>query len=81
MATWTLTIPDAKESRALNAVAEKYGYTGVDERGNPQTKKQFTKNLIKQWLYQAMIDTEGQKAANDAKSSKIAEIIADVSID
>lgn len=68
----TLTIPDAQVSRVINALCIKYGYqdmiidpNSIDDLKyipNPQTKAQFARQSIINFLRQVTVEVELEEA-------------------
>lgn len=75
MAQITINIPDAQVSRVVNALCAFGGYTTqVEQDGvlvpNPQTKPQFARAMITEFVKTAVTLTEG-KVAQAAKQEEL----------
>lgn len=75
MATITLNIPDAILPRVLNGFASRYGYTPtlVDGNGadyqNPETKAQFAKRMLVDYMRTVVREAEATAAADAARQA------------
>lgn len=73
MATITITIPTAVTNRVIEGFCKRYGYSDfLDEKKsipNPETKPQFVKRRVIEFIKRAVRDSEietASKAAGDA---------------
>jgi len=71
MAIITITIPDPIANRVLNGFAKRYNYSPTLENGdpNPETKAQFAKRKVIEFIKQAVREAEIQEAANAAATA------------
>lgn len=71
MATITITIPDNITPRVINGFARRYNYSPTLEDGspNPETKAQFAKRKVIEFIKQAVREAEVQDASNTAASA------------
>lgn len=77
MAQIVIDIPDAALTRVRDAFAARYGYPPfIDGVANPQTKAQFAKAQIADFVKQTVSDYEAMRAAEAARNSKRQEIEA-----
>ena len=80
MATISTTIPDEYLPRVIEALAGNYGYeTNIkDAEGNtipnPETKAQFAKRMMAQWVKQNISAWESNEAAQVARTAAIANV-------
>jgi hypothetical protein len=65
----TVTIPDAEATRVLNAIASQQGYTGLNPQGGAETKAQFAKRMLRNWIIAQVKAAEGNAAADSARST------------
>lgn len=65
----TITIPDAHIARVRDSIAANRGYTGTDPQGNPETKTQFAKRMIVQWIKTEVKRAEGHTATTAAQAA------------
>jgi hypothetical protein len=68
MTTITITIPAAITDRVINGFAKRYNYPPTLEDGtaNPETKAQFAKRKVIEFIKQAVREAEIQDATNAA---------------
>lgn len=71
MTTLTITIPNAITNRVIDGFAKRYNYSPLLENGdpNPETKAQFAKRKVVEFIKQAVREAEIQDAANTAATS------------
>lgn len=80
MATLQFNIPDAAVPRVLDAFANRFSYepTITQEDGsvvpNPETRVEFTRRMVREFIVQTVLDHESRQAAQIAVESKQAEI-------
>lgn len=80
MAEIKLTVPDGSITRIINAFAGEFGYQAQVDDGagnlipNPQTKAQFTKAKVTEYVKQVTRNYEGNIAAGVARQEKVIEI-------
>lgn len=81
MATITINIPNPIANRVINGFAKRYNYSPLLENGdtNPESKAQFAKRKLLEFIKQAVKEAEIQDATNlsatTAAESADAEII------
>lgn len=79
MASLTITIPDANLTDVLDTLAIQWGYTGINPNTQlAETKAQFSKRIVAQWIktqYQA------GKADAAAQSAKVTSLSTTASVD
>ena len=80
MAQITITIPDTILTRVLNGFAKRYNYSPVldDGSSNPETKTQFAKRKVIEFIKQAVKDAEIQDASNTAATTAAASAETDI---
>ncbi len=80
MSTITITIPDNITTRVLNGFAKRYNYSPTLENGspNPETKAQFAKRKLIEYIKQAVREAEIQDAANTAATTAGASVDTDI---
>jgi len=68
MTTITINIPDNLTQRVINGFAKRYNYSATLESGepNPETKAQFAKRKVVEFIKQAIREAEIQEATNAA---------------
>jgi len=64
-----INIPDEIAPRVLDALADRHGYTGKDEAGHDQTKGQFAKVQITDWLKSEVLMHEHEQTMRDARAA------------
>lgn len=71
MTTITITIPDNITPRVINGFAKRYNYSPTLENGdpNPETKAQFAKRKIIEYIKQSVKEAEMQDATNAAATT------------
>lgn len=80
MANITLTIPDDKIQRIITAFTKEFGYQDniTNEDGttspNPETKAQFTKRMVIEYIKQTTRNYEANIAAGAARVSTNADV-------
>jgi hypothetical protein len=82
MAQITITIPDAIASRVINGFAKRYNYSPTLEDGsaNPETKSQFAKRKVIEFIKAAVRETEIQDATNAAATTAAASVDTDIQL-
>jgi uncharacterized protein (DUF1800 family) len=81
MATIVITIPDAVLGRVIDGMAAAHGYQEVleDDTPNPETKAQFARRIVRQFIKDSVKSAEvtaaSRTAADSAGSSADADII------
>jgi hypothetical protein len=82
MATITINIPDAIAARVVNGFAQRYNYSPVLENGsaNPETKSQFAKRKVIEFIKQAVREAEVQTATNTAATAAAAGVENDITL-
>jgi hypothetical protein len=84
MAQITLQYPDAQAQRIVEAFSNTYGWqaqiTNPDgtTTNNPETKAQFTKRQIGNFIKQTVMAWEATKAASDARDAAMQNPQVDV---
>lgn len=71
MATLTINIPDSVAARVFDSLAAKYKYTGTDANGAAQTKAQFAREQVKDWLIGEVREYEQNEAAVAARAGVV----------
>lgn len=68
MAQITINIPDSILTRVLNGFAKRYNYAPILEDGspNPETKAQFARRKVIEFIKTAVREAEIQDATNTA---------------
>jgi len=83
----SIKVPDkATVQRAIDGIAYRYNYQDkvpdteaenpLTMKDNPETKTQFAKRMLRQWVRDCMKSYEVNKAMGDASDAKTAEINA-----
>jgi len=82
MAQITITIPDAIAPRVLNGFAKRYNYPITLEDGspNPETKAQFAKRKVVEYIKHAVREAEIEQARNDAATTAGASVDTDIQL-
>lgn len=82
MATISLTIPDAVIQRVLDALTGTYGYrvTLDDGSPNPQTKTQFAKAVVADYVKKIVRQWEAQQAGQTAFNAAANDVDLNVTI-
>lgn len=82
----TITIPDNMVTRVIDGVAGQNNYqeTVQDDDGyeipNPETKGQFVKRMVRQYLKENVKAWEANQAASSARIAAIAAVEADIQL-
>jgi hypothetical protein len=75
MAQISITIPDNQIQRIIDAVSAYYLYQAtIGGVSNPETKAQFTKRMVVEYLKGIVLASEGQVAADAAKANAAASV-------
>jgi hypothetical protein len=69
MASITFTIPDAVLPRVLDGFAKRNGFIGKAQDGSVETKAQFLKRLVGQFVKDSVVTQEALDAAGAASDS------------
>lgn len=75
MPTITIDIDNAGNlTRAVDAIAIKFNYQATLPGGgaNPETKNQFGKRMVANWVKGIVADVEGQTASDAARATALA---------
>ena len=82
MAQITINIPDAIASRVINGFAKRYHYSPTLEDGtpNPETKAQFAKRKVIEFIKQAVREAEIEAARNVAAETAGASVDTDIQL-
>lgn len=82
MAQLIFTIPDAGMLRVGDAFAAKYGYAATlpDGSSNPQTKAQFAKSTIRDFILRTVKAYESEVAVRTAVEASDQKVEQEVSI-
>jgi len=80
MAQITINIPDAIATRVINGFAKRYNHSSTLENGdpNPETKAQFAKRKLIEFIKQAVRDAEIQDATNTAATTAGTSVDTDI---
>jgi hypothetical protein len=80
MATITINIPDTIANRVLNDFAQRFNYSPTLEDGspNPETKSQFAKRKLIEYIKQACREAEIQNATNTAATTAGTSVDTDI---
>jgi hypothetical protein len=70
----TITIPDPEVTRVLNAIASTNGYTGLNPQGGAETKAQFARRMLRNWVIAQVKIAEGEPAADAARAAVNASV-------
>ena len=76
MAVLNLTIPDAVVNRIFDAIAANHGYNA----GGGQTKAQFAKQIVIQFLKNEVQSLESRQAADAARTASDTAVATDIVI-
>lgn len=81
MAQLTITIPDAQTARVFDAFAAAYGYQAtIDGQPNPQTRAQFARQKVIEFIKNTVKAQEAQAAADSARSAAAANVESQVNL-
>lgn len=82
MASITINIPDQVLNRVINGFCERHGYMPLLENGepNPQTKAQFAKSKIIEYVKRSVIEAEANTARNEAETSVRADVETNIQL-
>ena len=82
MANITLTIPAGTTQRVLDGFAKSQGYASLlpDGSTNPETKTQFIKRKLKEYVMKAVRDAEMEDAINIAATAAATSVDTDIVI-
>lgn len=86
MASIRLDFPDAVAPRIINAFARYYGYEPKIENenfelvDNPETKQQFAKRKIAEYVMQVVTTVEGRDAGTIAQDDAVRKARTDITI-
>lgn len=81
MAVISFTVPDPVANRVLNAIATKFGYTGLLADGiTPQTKTQFYKQWVINNTLAAIKEQEGNTLAATAINTNNTDVNNSITI-
>lgn len=81
MTTLTLTIPDAQTARVVAAFEKAYSYQPFLADGitpNPETKAQFMRRMIMQFIRDTVQAVEASTAAETARAAEMAKPVVPV---
>lgn len=76
MADVTITIPDAQATRVLNAFAAQLNYTGTNPQGQAETKAQFARRMLREYIVAVVKQNEGEVASKTARTTSDASVDA-----
>jgi len=78
----TINIPDAVAPRVINGFAKRYNYATTLEDGsaNPETKTQFAKRKILEFVKRAVREAEIEQARNEAADAAGAGVDTDIQL-
>lgn len=82
MAQLTFTIPDAQMARVIDALCGAYGYRTETSPGvpNPQTRPQFAREQVRNFIASAVRAWEGRQAGESASQQAMAKADQEVSV-
>jgi hypothetical protein len=82
MAQITISIPDAVLPRVLDAMASAYGYSATlpDGSPNPQSKAQFARQQLANFVKQTVAEQEVRAAVAAASQSAASKAAADIAV-
>lgn len=71
MPTITINIPDPIANRVIQGFAQRHGYSDTLEDGspNPETRSQFAKRILIQYIKNSVREAEIQTASNTAATT------------
>lgn len=80
MAQITITIPDAVATRVIDGFCKRYNYPPTLEDGtpNPETKAQFAKRKVLEFIKRAVQEAEVEDARNAAAEEASASVENDI---
>jgi hypothetical protein len=79
--TITINIPDAVSNRVLNGFASAQGYQDtIDGQPNPETKQQFLKRRLIEFIHQAVKFQESEAAGTVAKQAAIQRVDSEITL-
>lgn len=80
MATITITIPAGITNRVIDGFAKRFNYSPKLEDGsaNPETKAQFAKRKLIEYIKQSVREAEMQEAINAAATSAGTSVDTDI---
>lgn len=80
MATISINIPDTQMPRVLDAFTATFGYspTLADGTANPETRGQFTRRIIVDWVKSNVVAYEANRDAENARQASITNAIAQI---
>jgi len=78
----TINIPDAVAPRVISGFAKRYNYPLTLEDGspNPETKAQFAKRKVLEYIRQAVREAEIDQARNEATATAGASVDRDIQL-
>jgi hypothetical protein len=82
MASFNFTVPDAAVPRVVEAFCVRFGYqeTSVDGVPNPETRGDFTRRMIREFIKDTVVSHEASLAGRDASASQAAETRSEVDV-
>lgn len=80
MASITITVPDAEAARIENAFTQTYSYTGQNPQGGAETKNQFIKRMIIEFVKETVKRVEGEAAGKQARTAAEADVDGDLTL-
>lgn len=81
MADITVTIPDGILTRVMDAIGAEYNYDANKLPGPPvETKGQFAKRQVIEFLKRTVKDHEGSLAAKQAREDTYADVDMDITL-
>lgn len=80
MATINIQIPDAALDRVVNAFAAVHGYQQIlnDGTANPETKAQFARREMREYIRGVCAEYEGNVAGDAARNAAYDKAISDL---
>jgi len=79
--TITINIPDAVAARVLNGFASSQGYQAtIDGQANPESKQQFLKRRVIEFIHNHVKFDESEAAARTAKTAASQNVDSEISL-
>jgi hypothetical protein len=78
MAQISITIPDTQVNRIMDAFALAYNYTGTAPDGTTETKANFARRKIREYVVSVVVSQESDYAARAAAEAARTQATADL---